>query len=149
MAMLPHSPLICLQQARSAGLKCAFGSAHAIAGATSGSTTASINAKWRKTFMTASTLHRDFEEYKRSMTGSAKRRFQGGHKQSFTSSLPTIFTISRDRPPNLPAKWGDRLQSRAVSGARKFSLPVALASSAFDECQSCAPGTRCRGQMRQ
>ncbi len=54
VVMVPGAqwPLICMQQARSAGLRCAWGRAQAIVGATSGRRTARINANWRNIFMT-------------------------------------------------------------------------------------------------
>jgi hypothetical protein len=64
MAMPTHSPLICLQQARSAGFRCALGRAHTIVGASNGNSTATINANWRTAFMPASTLHPHPELYK-------------------------------------------------------------------------------------
>ena len=51
MAPLPQCPLICLQQVRSAGLRCALGRAQAIVGSTSGISTARINANWRRDFI--------------------------------------------------------------------------------------------------
>ena len=47
----PHWLAICLQQARSAGVISAPGRTQAIAGVTSGSRTARINANWRIAFM--------------------------------------------------------------------------------------------------
>lgn len=51
MAAFPHSAIICLQHAISAGVICAPGSTQAIAGATSGSHTARVNASWRIGFI--------------------------------------------------------------------------------------------------
>lgn len=57
IAMFPHWRFTRLQQARSAGLRCALGREQAIAGASSGSTTASISANWRRAFTAAFILH--------------------------------------------------------------------------------------------
>ncbi|HEX5435114.1 MAG TPA: hypothetical protein VFY05_12810 [Candidatus Angelobacter sp.] len=50
MTIFPHSLRICLQQARSAGVRCALGSAQAIVGASNGSITAMTRTNWRNAF---------------------------------------------------------------------------------------------------
>jgi hypothetical protein len=51
IAVFPHWAVICLQQARSAGVRCAPGRTQAIAGVSSGNRTAMINANWRIAFI--------------------------------------------------------------------------------------------------
>lgn len=58
IAVLPHWLAICLQQARSAGFRCAMGSAQAIVGAISGRIIVNSKANWHTAFTTASILYR-------------------------------------------------------------------------------------------
>lgn len=86
----PHCIAACLQQARSAGVRRAPGRMQAIAGVTSGSSTATINANWRMVFIRRSVQHfccRCIQEIRPTRLSPRKPLLAGPEKDTATSKM--------------------------------------------------------------